>query len=472
MKTNKKKKIIIIVAAIVVVLVIGVSVLSGMGSGSSGYQVATTKVQTEDISSQIEVSGTVESEESKTYFAPVAGTVAALNAVNGEEVKKGDELLSYDLEDLQRASEEAALKAQADEYGIDATNATIQKEQSDYTKAVKNYDDAMAFVVHWSSCLESASASYNEAMAVSTEYDTLKATVDQYKIQQADNATPNEALAQLITEGDAKLAELAQKKAQYDYPALEKAVQTCSNELNEYKALAEQYKAEKVDNPALASQSKQQAVLKEINEMEKEDAGKSLEKASDGIIADFDGIISEVGVVQGQSLLEGTQLFTLQSSDRLKVTVPVTKYDLGQVKTGLKAQITINGSAYDGSVTKISKIAGKNENGASTIDVDVHIDNPDDQVYIGIEGKVKIECETVQDAMVLPFSCVNYDTKGSFCYVVEDGVIVRRDVVTGISSDTKIQIVSGISKDDVVISEVTSDITEGMPVVAYDAGEE
>ena len=309
-------------------------------------------------------------------------------------------------------------------------------------------------------------------MAVSTEYDTLKATVDQYKIQQADNATPNEALAQLITEGDAKLAELAQKKAQYDYPALEKAVQTCSNELNEYKALAEQYKAEKVDNPALASQSKQQAVLKEINEMEKEDAGKSLEKASDGIIADFDGIISEVGVVQGQSLLEGTQLFTLQSSDRLKVTVPVTKYDLGQVKTGLKAQITINGNTYDGSVTKISKIAGKNEKGASTIDVEVHIDNPDDQVYIGIEGKVKIECETVQDAMVLPFSCVNYDTKGSFCYVVEDGVVVRRDVVTGISSDTKIQIVSGISKDDVVISEVTSDITEGMSVVAYDAGEE
>ena len=122
--------------------------------------------------------------------------------------------------------------------------------------------------------------------------------------------------------------------------------------------------------------------------------------------------------------------------------------------------------------TKISKIAGKNENGASTIDVEVHIDNPDDQVYIGIEGKVKIECETVQDAMVLPFSCVNYDTKGSFCYVVEDGVVVRRDVVTGISSDTKIQIVSGISKDDVVISEVTSDITEGMSVVAYDAGEE
>ena len=55
---------------------------------------------------------------------------------------------------------------------------------------------------------------------------------------------------------------------------------------------------------------------------------------------------------------------------------------------------------------------------------------------------------------------------------MEDGVVVRRDVVTGISSDTKIQIVSGISKDDVVISEVTSDITEGMPVVAYDAGEE
>ena len=465
---KSKKKIIVIAVAIVVVLVVVIGAIAGASNGSAGYPVTTANVVREDISSEIEVSGLVVSEETKTYFSPVTGMVSSMNAVAGEEVKKGDVLLTYDLEDMQRTSEENALRAQAEKYGIDATVATLQKEQSDYSKAVKGYDDAMAFVVHWSACLESASRDYNEAMSIASAYDALKAQVDGYKIQQAENEVPNEALAQMITEGEAQLAELEQKKAQYDYATLESTVQTCSKELNEYKALAEQYKAQKIENPALASQSKQQAVLKEINEMEKENADKELTKAAEGICADFSGIISDVSVVEGQTLAEGTQLFTLQSVDKLKVSVAVTKYDLQQIAVGQKAQITINGSTYDGTVTKLSKIAGTNSNGAATVDVDVHIDNPDDQIFIGIEGKVKIQCGTVKDACVLPFSCVNYDTKGAFCYVVEDGIVTRKDVVTGMSSDEKIEIVSGVTDEDVVISEVTSDIVEGMEVMVLE----
>ena len=465
---KSKKKIIMIVIAIVIILAIVIGILVATSGGSVAYPVTTAKVIREDISSEIEVSGLVASEEMKTYFSPVTGMISSMNAVAGEEVKKGDILLTYDLEDMQRTSEENALRAQAEKYGIDATVATIQKEQSDYNKAVQGYDEAMAYVAHWSACLESANRNYNDAMYIANSYNSLKTQVDAYKIEQAENEVPNEALAQMITDGETQLAELEQKKAQYDYAALESAVQTCSSELNEYKALAEQYKAQKIENPALASQSKQLAVLKEINEMEKENADKELTKAAEGICADFSGIISDVSVVEGQTLAEGTQLFTLQSVDKLKVSVAVTKYDLQQIAVGQKAQITINGSTYDGTVTKLSKIAGTNSNGAATVDVDVHIDNPDDQIFIGIEGKVKIQCGTVKDACVLPFSCVNYDTKGAFCYVVEDGIVTRKDVVTGMSSDEKIEIVSGVTDEDVVISEVTSGIVEGMEVMVLE----
>ena len=110
-----------------------------------------------------------------------------MKAVKGGTVKKGDVLLTYDLEDMQRASEENALRAQAEKYGIDATVANIQKEQSDYSKAVKGYDDAMAFVVHWSACLESATRDYNEAMYIVNKYNYDMEIVKVHTLEDAIN---------------------------------------------------------------------------------------------------------------------------------------------------------------------------------------------------------------------------------------------------------------------------------------------
>ena len=63
----------------------------------------------------------------------------------------------------------------------------------------------------------------------------------------------------------------------------------------------------------------------------------------------------------------------------------------------------------------------------------------------------------------LPLSAVNTDVSGQFCYVVEIGAAVRRDVKTGLSSDTQVEIASGISAGDEVILN-PQDVTQGMAV--------
>ena len=73
------------------------------------------------------------------------------------------------------------------------------------------------------------------------------------------------------------------------------------------------------------------------------------------------------------------------------------------------------------------------------------------------------------DAIVVPVSAVNVDMDGEFIYVVENNVLVRKPVVTGISSDTMIQIVEGISEGDQMVTEVTTGLTEGMAAVAVPA---
>ncbi len=372
--------------------------------------------------------------------------------------------MTYDLEELEKNSEQAALQAKAEGYGIDATMQTLQQSQKEQTEAARNYDEAMQYVNHYSACLESATRQYNEALAVKNEYGTLKATVDQYKIQQAENEQPNPELTNLVTQGENRLNELAAQMAQYDYAALEGAVTICSNDLNEYKAQAQQYKAEQRDDPSLGSQQAQQSALRELNNLSKEQASEELELAKAGVHADFNGVLTEVDAVAGQTVTEGMQIFVLQSTENMKVSVEVTKYDLSKIDVGQKAVITINGREYEGVVTRIDGMAKVNAAGASTVTADIHINNPDDAIYLGIEAKVKIESDREENVYLAPIESVNYDTKGAFCYVIENGVIVRKDVEAGISSDTRVQILSGLSVGDQVITQVTTDLAEGMAV--------
>lgn len=462
-KSSKKKKWIIIGAAVAVVAVILLNI-AVLGGSPEAMSVAAATVSQGDITEEMDYSGTVVSEETKTYFAPVSGRIKTVDAQMGDWVKAGDSLLTYDLEELEKNGEQAALQAKAEGYGIDAAMQTLQKSQKDQTEAAQNYDEAMQYVNHYSACLESATRQYNEAMAVKNEYDTLKATVDQYRIQQGENEQPNPELTNLIAQGESRLNELAGQMVQYDYAALEGAVTVCSNDLNEYKARAQQYEAEKRDDPSLASQQAQQSALRELNNLNKEQALEDLETAKAGIHADFDGVLTEVAAVEGQTVTEGMQMFVLQSTENMKVSVNVTKYDLAKINVGQKAVITINGQEYDGVVTRIDGMAQINEAGTSTVTADIHINDSDERIYLGIEAKVKIESDQEENVYLVPIESVNYDTQGAFCYVIEDGVIVRKDVETGISSDTQVQILKGVSLGDQVITEVTTDLAEGMAV--------
>ncbi len=471
-KWSKKKTIILIIAIVAVVAIAFIGVVAmAISALSKGMPVEVASVSQGSIAEELNYSGTVMTEETKVYFAPVSGKVESVYVTMGDHVQAGDHLLAYDIEELEEMDELAGLQAQAEQYGINATVTGIANAQNKQAEAVKNYDEAMQYVYHYSGCLEKANAEYSEAMAVKVEYETLKATIDQYKIKQGEYETPNAELAALIAEGETELAALQQKMSQYDYVGMENAISICSANMNEYKALAQQYEAQKESDPSLASQRAQQSTLQEINELNREQAAENLEIARAGVKADFAGVITTVETVEGQTLSEGMQLFTLESTENLKVNITLTKYDLDKLKVGQVANINMNGVEYTGTVTKINGMAQTNANGASTFSADIHIDNPGEGIFLGTEAKVNITSDARENVLMVPVTCVNYDTEGTFCYVIDEGVLTRRSVEVGITSDEYIEIVNGLHTEDQIITKVTTGMTEGMKVTPMEAVE-
>ena len=252
-----------------------------------------------------------------------------------------------------------------------------------------------------------------------------------------------------------------------DTSALESALESASDELAELQSdLASEKAIAEADSTSLTKEEKEKLkVTDNLSELDAKSAKELVEEGKKGITAEFNGIVSKADIKQGAAVTQGMELFTIQNTDKASVDVTLSKYDYDTVKEGQSAEITLGDNTYQGTVTKMSHIAVQNEKGTPVISATVSIDDPDDDIFLGVDAKVKIHAASAKNVVTLPVEVVNIGKDGSFCYVIEDGLVTKRDITTGISSEDYVEVIDGIKEGEEVISDL-GDYTEGMEVQA------
>ena len=252
-----------------------------------------------------------------------------------------------------------------------------------------------------------------------------------------------------------------------DTSALESALESASDELAELQSdLASEKAIAEADSTSLTKEEKEKLkVTDNLSELDAKSAKELVEEGKKGITAEFNGIVSKVDIKQGAAATQGMELFTIQNTDKASVDVTLSKYDYDTVKEGQSAEITLGDNTYQGTVTKMSHIAVQNEKGTPVISATVSINDPDDDIFLGVDAKVKIHAASAKNVVTLPVEVVNIGKDGSFCYVIEDGLVMKRDITTGISSEDYVEVIDGIKEGEEVISDL-GDYTEGMEVQA------
>lgn len=326
--------------------------------------------------------------------------------------------------------------------------------------------------------LDVAESARNDAQIA---YQNAKSAYEDYKTQKPTAPTMNDVNGGSTSEGSAADSIFSDSSESVtnnssdttvtaDTSALEAELEKASNTLAELQSrLSSQQAVAESDPSAVTAEEKEKMeITNNLSELDQMSAQELVEAAKKGIKADFNGVITKVSVVEGATTALGTELFTLQNTDKVDVNVNVSKYDYDKVKEGQSAEITLAGKTYEGEVTNISHIATQNEKGASLISADVRIKNPDEDIFFGVDAKVTIHAEEADDVVVLPAEVVNIGKTGSFCYVIENGVITKKDITTGISSDEYVEVLDGIQEGDEVIRDLGS-LEEGMQAEPVDA---
>ncbi len=463
MEPGRKKKIIkrSIFGGVAAVFVLFI-IYNNIAAANAKPVVYTMTVAKGDIEQTVNTSGSVVSDEVKTYFAPVSIEVGTIHVAVGESASKGQAVLTYDETDFANEKRTAELKLQQNEgsykNSIQKNNeslgdlgeanvnlAVLEQQITDIDNYIKDLqrqvDDKKAALAHEGALLQISLIDWAD-QPDTDEYENLQKLVQINTYEQANNEEIR-AWEEEIT----KYTEMLNNCKEY------------KSEMKSQKSSAESTKLNAGGKEELEAKTE----MENISSQETLDA---ILASESGITADFNGVVTEMNAVEGKTPAVGEQLFKLESTDNVKVTITISKYDLEKIKIGQKAVVTIGGFTYDGEVAKIDRMATKNNSGAAVVNTDIKITNPDENIFLGVEAKVSISTSKSEGTLLVPFSAVNTDMEGSFVYAVENGIVVKKPVQTGISSAVDVEITEGLNEGDQILTDVTNGISEGMAVTA------
>lgn len=460
-KVVRKKRRRIIVIVILALLVV-FFILSKMLAGSAPMPVVTVAATKGEIEQTISTSGTVTTDNAKSYFSEVGVKIGTVHVSAGDAVKAGDVLISYDEEDLQTRTQLAQLKQQSGEGGYLNSVQSNNEKLGDLNEANTNLEVLEQQIADTEAYIDGLE---NKIAAKKSDLELFGTKLQISLLDWSDKPDSEEYmnLQKLIQENNYEMNNNEEIK---DWEAELKVYNDMLADYQEYRSEMKSQQSSAEAGKMTAGASKQLEADNQSNAITAAEELKSLQNVEAGVTAAFDGVVTEISAVEGSTVAEGTKILELQSTQEVSVKISVTKYDLDKIALGQKAVVTIGGKAYDGEVSKINKMAEKNESGAAVVGTEIKLLNPDSDVYLGVEAKVMISTAQETDAILVPVSAVNVDIEGEFVYVVEEGILTKKPVETGISSDTMIQILSGIEEGVQLVTEVTTGIEEGMAVLA------
>lgn len=458
-KKKRRKIIIFIIIGVILLLIILMKIFGG-----NGAEAVVTTVSTElgEIEQTINTSGTVTTQETKSYFSDVNVEIGEIPVAVGDAVKAGDLLVSYDADALAKEKELAQLELKSTEGSYQNSVQSNGEKLGDLKEANVNLevlDQQIADTEAYITGLENKIAKKKSDLA---HFGAL------LQISLLDWQDKPDSEEYLNLQKQVQLNNYEQQNNE-EVKGWEDELKVYNDMLADYKEYRSEMKSQKNSAEAGKMNAGAKEELEAQNQTKEIKAAESLENietAEGGITASFDGVVTEMNAVEGGVVAAGSQILKLESTENVMVKISVTKYDLDKIAVGQKAVVTIGSKEYEGEVAKINKMAEKNNSGAAVVGAEIKIINPDSDVILGVEAKVVISTAQETDTVIVPVSAVNVDANGEFIYAVENNVLVKKPVVTGISSDTMIQIVEGIKEGDQIVTEVTTGLTEGMAVVA------
>jgi HlyD family secretion protein len=296
-----------------------------------------------------------------------------------------------------------------------------------------------------------------------------------------DRVKANEELRKedFVTENDLREARILLKKAQNDLETArmeqrsyeeyrrpldlrkkEAAVVEAERGLDQAKKAAE---AQLADKTAQVRQ-RESSLQRTKHQLEKTNETLSkmeIKAPTDGTVlyGDPDQPWERGNIKVGQQVWQGMNLITLPDPSEMAVTVQIHEADVDKLKVGMKAFVTSEtqkDKTFEGEVVKIDSVANAGQNwwggdDVKRFKVEIALTGKDLSLKTGTSARAEIQVGEVGDCIAVPLQAVHEKEGKRYCFR-QNGVSAERvEVTIGASSDTMVEIKSGLKDGEKVL---------------------
>lgn len=426
-------------------------------------------------------------------------TVAEIVVSVGQQVSEGDPLylleedsvsgLEKELQsnvekakaDLEAVEADQALSTQQAKYTYDSStaygsyidteySASLQELQNAADSAKSTLEQAQTSLEDYKTQLEEVTAAYEDAAQVLSNCKYSLNSTDA-----ADDTYGYVYYAQLTTQAQSTVDSLEQQKEE-----LEQKVEQAEENVTTAQTAYNKAERELAQGKLSATETKQLRTLAYDTAQETYDIAlgylaqdladqqetydETLEKWNEfstyidgnAVCARYNGVITSVELEAGDKISTGTSLVTLYDMDEVTMTVTVEEDDMTDIFLGSAANVALTAYPEDTFTAKVTAIgdAASDSSGNITYDVTVTLEGDVSGLFQGMTGDVTFVTEETADVLhVSRRAIITEDDKTYVKVKTADGSVEKKEVTTGLSDGSDIEISGDIAEGDIVLIE-------------------
>lgn len=382
-------------------------------------------------SPELTAAGYVVADRQSVLATKFTGRLAKLNVAEAEFVKKG------------------TVVAEIDHSELDANIAQAEAEVAEAAAEVERLGKL-------------ADQAETEIAAAKAALETLDAENEQYAVLLADakrrlardeNLAARKAIAS--TEVDDRRTEVLSMEAKIAWTGQRK------REAQQQIAVAEA-QAGAARAAVTAAEARQKSAAARVDVLESQREESFIRSPFDGMVTEKAAEVGEIvaPISIGGSMARGS-IVTIADWASLQAEVDVAEAQLGRVKPGQRAAITVDalpGEVFPGKVRRILPRADRSK---ATVKVRVDFLQRDEKAilpemgvrvrFLADDAPPGMETGAVHDKVMVPEAAVQAGQEGAFVWVVSEELAERRAVDAGPSVGEQVEIVSGVNAGEQVV---------------------
>ena len=185
------------------------------------------------------------------------------------------------------------------------------------------------------------------------------------------------------------------------------------------------------------------------------------------LVAPFDGVILKRSVDVGDVVQPGATLLVMAAQGDAQILVPIDESNLAGLAVGSEAIVSAEAFPEKNLAASVIELAPMVDAARGTLDVKLGLTHA--PAYLRPEMTVSVEIELARRsaAIAVPVEALREGGSGKpYVFTVEGGRTEKRPIGVGIRGDDAVEVVSGLSEGDLVVTSPAPDLAAGTRVRA------